>query len=122
MNVIGSRPDGWWRDRDAAARNLVERLQRLHAAHGDAVMVVFDGDPVAGLDDGDHTGVTVRYARRGGRDAADDRIVELLADSDDPAAWTVATSDRALRQRAERLGAAVLGAHALLSRLDRLAT
>jgi hypothetical protein len=27
-NVIGSRPDGWWRDRQAAARRLIESLRR----------------------------------------------------------------------------------------------
>jgi len=122
MNVIGSRPDGWWRDRDGAVRRLVERLSRLHAAHGDAVTVVLDGDPVMDLDEGDHGGVTVRYARRGGRDAADDRLIELLDASDEPAAWTVVTSDRSLRQRAEGLGVAVLGARSLVLRLDRLAT
>ncbi|MBM3141325.1 MAG: NTP pyrophosphohydrolase, partial [Chloroflexi bacterium] len=28
MNVIGSRPDGWWRDRPGAARRLVRALAR----------------------------------------------------------------------------------------------
>ena len=40
MNVIGSRPDGWWRDRRGAMRRLVEDLARLE---GD-VTVVLDGD------------------------------------------------------------------------------
>lgn len=117
MNVIGSRPDGWWRDRDGAARRLVERLQRLHSVDGDAITVVLDGRPVVDLPEGGHSGVAVRYARRSGPDAADDRIIELLAASDEPGAWTVVTSDRTLRQRAEALGAAVTGAGALQSRL-----
>ena len=27
MNVIGSRPDGWWRDREGAMRRLVSEIQ-----------------------------------------------------------------------------------------------
>ena len=34
MNVIGSRPSGWWRDRDAAVRRLVERLDAIASADG----------------------------------------------------------------------------------------
>jgi len=29
MNVIGSRPDGWWRDRRGAIEVLVDRLAQL---------------------------------------------------------------------------------------------
>jgi hypothetical protein len=44
MNVIGSRPDGWWRDRRGAMRRLVESLERFAAAHpDDEVAVVLDG-------------------------------------------------------------------------------
>lgn len=118
MNVIGSRPDGWWRDRDAAVRRLVDGLQRLHTSAGDRVTVVFDGRPVPDLPEGDHAGVTVCYARRRGPNAADDRILELLAASDDPGACTVVTSDRDLRCQGEALGARVVGARALLSRLE----
>src|SRR5690242_20378972 len=45
MNVIGSRPDGWWRDRPAAMRALAERLGAYAAETGDEVTVVFDGKP-----------------------------------------------------------------------------
>ena len=34
MNVIGSRPDGWWRDRRGAMRRLVEELGALARASG----------------------------------------------------------------------------------------
>ena len=50
-NVVGSRPDGWWRDRPAAFRRLVEALGPL-AANGDEVTVVFDGRPAPGLEAG----------------------------------------------------------------------
>ena len=37
MNVIGSRPDGWWRDRDGARARLVEELSSYARATGDSV-------------------------------------------------------------------------------------
>src|SRR4051794_7041159 len=40
MNVIGSRPDGWWRDRGGAMRRLVADLERFAAAHPDDEVVV----------------------------------------------------------------------------------
>ena len=84
MNVIGSRPTGWWRDRDGAARRLVERLQRYVAATGDEVTVVIDGKQLRGLPEGEQAGVRVLYASRPGRNAADDRIVEVVADDSRP--------------------------------------
>ena len=84
MNVIGSRPTGWWRDRDGAARRLVERLQRYVAATGDEVTVVIDGKQLRGLPEGEQAGVGVLYASRPGRNAAYDRIVEVVADDSRP--------------------------------------
>jgi len=65
---VGSRPDGWWRDRPGAFRRLVDELGALVVA-GDEVTVVFDGRPAPGLPSGDHGGVAVRWAARRGRDA-----------------------------------------------------
>jgi predicted RNA-binding protein with PIN domain len=121
MNVIGSRPTGWWRDRRGAARDLAGRLQQLVAATADEVTLVLDGRPDPDLPEGDHDGVRVLYARRSGPDAADERIVALLADEPEPGSIRVFTSDRALRREVERLGAAVDGATALLAQLDQLA-
>ena len=119
MNVIGSRPTGWWRDRDGAVRDFVARLRLLAdvAAH---IVVVVDGRPVAGLQEGDSGGVAVRYAGRPGPDAADDRIVELVGSDPDPADLLVVTSDRALRERVAAHGAQVLGSGTFLRRLDHL--
>ena len=82
-NVMGTTPDGWWRDRPAAVRRLLTRLQCFHRETGDEVVLVLDV-PQSDLPEGDHDGVTVRYARRKGRDAADDRIVELLDEDSSP--------------------------------------
>jgi predicted RNA-binding protein with PIN domain len=118
MNVIGSRPDGWWRDRDGAVRRLVRALARLAAADGVEITVVVDGRPQPGLPEGAHDGVEVVYARRRGRDAADDRIVELIASG--RRADEVVTADRELRDRVGALGVDVSGPGALLARLDEL--
>jgi predicted RNA-binding protein with PIN domain len=116
-NVVGSRPDGWWRDRQGAARRLVTELQAFVARTGDTVEVVFDGRPLADLPEGVHEGVHVAYARRAGRDAGDDRVVEEIQRDDDPASLTVVTSDRALAERVLSLGAHVEGARALIREL-----
>jgi nicotinic acid mononucleotide adenylyltransferase/predicted RNA-binding protein with PIN domain len=112
-NVFGSRPDGWWRDRDGAARRLVRELQSLAARTGDRVTVVFDGRAPAGLDEGDHDGVEVLYARRPGRNAGDDRIIEVVESVDDRDGLVVITSDRDLARRVRELGASVEGARSV---------
>ena len=117
-NVIGSRPDGWWRDRPAAARRLVSALEAAAARTGDVITVVFDGRPAPDLPERLHAGVRVVYARRPGRDAGDDRIVEELSRDDDPASITVVTSDRDLTRRARELGAHVEGAGAFTRELE----
>lgn len=117
MNVIGSRPTGWWRDRNGAVRGLLGRLQGLVAATGEPVTLALDGRPLPDVPEAVHDGVRVCYARRGGPDAADDRIVELL---EEEGADDVVTSDGDLRRRAEALGAGVHGTSWLLTRLDTL--
>jgi predicted RNA-binding protein with PIN domain len=111
-NVIGSRPDGWWRDRARATRALVERL----AARADEdVIVVFDGRPPDGLPDPPR--VDVRFAERGGPNAADDVIAALVARDPEPATLRVVTSDADLARRVREHGAEVLGARGFRDRL-----
>ena len=114
MNVIGSRPDGWWRDREGAARRLVAVLSGFAAETGADITVVLDGRPLPGLAGGP---VTVRYAARPGRDAADDRIVELVTADSQPSTLEVVTADRVLRARVASLGSRVSGPRALLAEL-----
>jgi hypothetical protein len=111
-NVIGSRPDGWWRDRAGATRRLIGEIRDWAQ---EPVTVVLD----AGPDDllGSERGVEVVRARRRGANAADDEIVRLLETTYDPADATVATSDADLASRVRALGARVEGARAFRSRL-----
>jgi predicted RNA-binding protein with PIN domain len=115
MNVIGSRPDGWWRDRPGAMRRLAAELAEHARRTGDEVVVVFDGAPFE-LDDAD--GVEVRFATRRGRNAADDDIAALVEAAADPAGLTVVTSDATLAERVRAAGGAVTGAGAFRRGLE----
>ena len=115
MNVVGSRPTGWWGDRPGAMRELVESLEGLAARSGDAITVVFDGSPLELEAEG---GVEVLFASRRGRDAADDDIATLVERDDDPAGLSVVSSDADLARRVREAGATVMGAGEFRRRLD----
>jgi hypothetical protein len=95
-NVFGSRPDGWWNDPTAAMRRFTQRVAEWCRTHDEPVTLVFDGpvdDATATLAGGN---LRIEVARRRGRDAADDLILELAATLDPV---RVVTSDRGLRGR-----------------------
>jgi predicted RNA-binding protein with PIN domain len=114
MNVVGSRPDGWWRDRPGAMRRLVDDLERFADATGDEVAVVFDGRE---LQLGGGGSVDVGFAP-GGRNAADHVIADRVSADGDPGAITVVTSDAELERAVRESGAEVLGSGAFRRRLD----
>ena len=118
MNVIGSRPTGWWRDKDQAVRDFIERL-RAYADRTSDVSVVFDVRP-ADVEPGRFGRLEIGFARRRGRNAADDELVRMVADDPDPATLRVVTSDRELATRVSTLGAKVESAGAFLRRLDEM--
>ena len=114
-NVIGSRPTGWWRDLAGAARGFVDQLDAAADAGRIAgpVVVVLEGKACGGVPSGQAGGVTVVHALGSG----DDALVEVAAEAADQAV-TLVTADRALRRRAEALGADVVGPGWLLERLE----
>jgi predicted RNA-binding protein with PIN domain len=116
MNVIGSRPDRWWRDRRGAMRRLVATLDRFARETGDHVTVVLDSRP---FDMGSkQAAITVRFAP-GGRDAGDDEIVRIAERDAAPDTLHVVTSDRELAARVRALGASVIPAGEFRAGLDR---
>jgi predicted RNA-binding protein with PIN domain len=113
LNVLGSRPDGWWRDRPAAMRRLVLRLNELATREGTPVLVVFDGRPHKGVAAAAGPGVEVEFAP-GGPDAADRVIAARVRSHPDPAGLLVASSDRRLRNAVKAAGGRSIGAGELI--------
>ncbi|MGW4488099.1 NUDIX domain-containing protein [Amycolatopsis sp. NPDC004368] len=127
-NVVGSRPDGWWRDRRGAAERLRDRLAGL-AERGIAdavagigagpgwawwprVVLVVEGqargiDPVPGVE--------IATAPTDG----DSHIVEVTANTRPQDHTVVVTADRELRARVTAEGASIMGPGTLLRELDR---
>lgn len=101
-NVFGSRPDGWWRDRAAAAERLTRRVAAWCGTHDERVILVFDGRAApevvrAAAPAGDR--LSVEFAGQGARDAADDHIVALALARRVAGAVTVVSADRGLIER-----------------------
>jgi predicted RNA-binding protein with PIN domain len=115
MNVIGTRADGWWRDRDAAMARLVDRLERWSAASGDDVTVVFERKPRQPLRS---TLIEIAHAPKPGPNAADDEIVRLVRADDDPHTIRVVTSDHTLENLVRGLGATVEPAGPFRERIE----
>lgn len=104
MNVIGTRPDAWWRDRHAAMVDLVDRLERWAAGSGADVTVVFEQPPSPPIRS---TVIEIAHAPRPRRDSADDEIIRRLRLDSEPGSVRVVTSDRWLSDRAYAAGASV---------------
>lgn len=108
-NVVGSVPDGWWRDRAGAATRLRDALVPLSAEPPDFT----DGEPVditlvvegAARSVPAVPGVEVVVAKGSG----DDAIVDLVRAHEGTENVIVVTADRGLRQRVTALGAKTVG-------------
>jgi len=104
MNVIGTRPDAWWRDRHGAMVRLVDMLERWAAVSGAEVTVVFEQPPRPPISS---SVIAITHAPRPRRDSADDEIVRLLLVDPEPGAVRVVTSDSFLGDRVRAAGASV---------------
>jgi hypothetical protein len=120
-NVVGSRPDGWWRDRAGAAARLLGRLARVPGAR----LTGPDGEPVTfgeviavvegqARDVPAPDGVHVVRAPGSGDDALVAVTVDLVGRP-----VLVVTADRGLRDRLPA-GTAVAGPGWLLAELDEI--
>jgi hypothetical protein len=118
-NVVGARPDGWWRDRAGATARLLERLAlagpELTAPDGNRVTEVVAIVEGRARDVRGPAGVRVVRAAGSG----DDDVVACAAElAGSPV--LVVTADRGLRARLPA-GTAVVGPGWLLEQLDRYA-
>jgi hypothetical protein len=122
-NVVGSRPDGWWRDRAGAASRLVSALAEALStgALDGPVVVVLEGAaragaPATGTDapGTDEPGPRVVHAPADGDSAIVAEVNNLVAAGAEP---TVVTADRGLRARVEAAGGNVVGPSWLRDRL-----
>src|SRR5947209_12874234 len=104
MNVIGTRPDAWWRDRHGAMVRLVDMLERWAASNGAEVTVVFEKPPSPPIRS---TVIEIAHAPRPRRDSADDEIVRMLHADAEPSGIRVVTSDGWLADRVHAAGATV---------------
>lgn len=116
MNVIGSRPDGWWRDRRAAMLRLCDLLVAFAVEVEEPLTVFFDSRPF----DLSAAPIDVVFPPEPGRDAADHEIVAYVEADPDPDTITVITSDRELAGRVRATRAHVLPSGAFRRRLDGL--
>lgn len=118
-NVMGSRNDGWWRDRHGAATRLRDQIDALEGvplppfdtAFPELVMIV-EGK-ARGVGDGER--VRVISAEGEGDDTIVDTVREYAEDPD--ADVYVVTADRELKRRSEAAGASLLGPKWLLNQL-----
>lgn len=113
-NVVGSVPDGWWRDRAGAAERLRDALVAIASGHhGDRLPVALRGKPVEVV-------LVVEGAARGVKSvdgvrvvaapaSGDDTIVAIVREESAGRMCLVTTADRELSARVRALGASVIG-------------
>lgn len=127
-NVMGSRPDGWWRDRAGAASRLIGQLSQLAFDGVTSLPESVDAPPLerwfpqfvvvlegaaAAAEAGDAVRPRLRIVRA--RGSGDDTIAKLADQTE--GRRLVVTADRELRARCEVAGASVVGPRWLLDLL-----
>jgi len=112
-NVVGSRPDGWWRDRAGAARRLHGRLA-VADLPWDRIVLVLEGAAKAGVPRGVDGHLETVHAPRDGDSAI---VAATRAAVESGADVTVITADRGLRTQVEVVGAHTMSPSWLLDQL-----
>ncbi|WP_309057764.1 NYN domain-containing protein [Streptomyces sp.] len=113
-NVVGSRPDGWWKDRAGAARRLHERLLVADVPQ-DEVVLVLEGAAKGGVRAGRDAHVRTVHAKGVGDDTI---VAEARAAAQRGSRVTVVTADRMLQARVQGVGALAVGPSWLLDLTD----
>ena len=103
-NVVGSRPDGWWKDRPGAARRLHEQLLVADVPQQQVVFVL-EGAAKGGVRAGRDAHVRTVHAPKAGDDTI---VAETKAAAERGDRVSVVTADRILMGRVERYGATVM--------------
>jgi 8-oxo-dGTP diphosphatase len=134
-NVVGSRPDGWWKDRAGAARRLIddvaalcsvgvrdealpEALPRAPLQHWwPLAIVVVEGAARSAAEPVDGVPADERVRVLAAPGEGDDAIVAAVAAAGD-GPIVVVTADRELRARCELLGAVAAGPRWLRGLID----
>lgn len=112
-NVVGSKPDGWWRDRPGAAKRLHDRISAADLGY-DVVVLVLEGQAKRGQPIGEVGLLQTVYAPADGDEEIVDQVRAWVAEGDDV---VVVTADRALRERILEAGGDFLGPSWLLDQL-----
>jgi predicted RNA-binding protein with PIN domain len=113
-NVVGSRPDGWWRDRAGAAARLHGRLAVADTSY-DEIVLVLEGQAKAGVPRGRDGHLLTVHAPKDG----DASIIKEAASAQEQGNDVVViTADRALAQRVESLGCRTMSPSWLLTLLE----
>ncbi|MBM7519563.1 NYN domain-containing protein [Nocardioides nitrophenolicus] len=116
-NVVGARPDGWWKDRAGAAARLHEQLLVADIEY-DVVVLVLEGQAKGGVRAGKDAHVRTVHAAKDGDTtilAEARKATERVADKGGRV--VVVTADRALDARVHGVGATTLSPTWLLARL-----
>ena len=112
-NVVGSRPDGWWRDRGGAARRLHEQLVVGDTPH-DEVVLVLEGAAKGGVPAGRDGHLRTVHAVGNGDDTI---VAEAKRAAQQGHDVEVVTADRILQLRVAAVGATTLPPTWLLDRI-----
>ncbi len=112
-NVVGARPDGWWKDRAGAARRLHEALL-VADVPGDEIVLVLEGAAKGGVRAGRDAHLRVVHAPKDGDSTI---LAEAASAAERGHRVTVVTADRALAANVGGVGATVVGPTWLLDLL-----